>query len=81
MEGSHTVFECETEKQNGDVEWFKDDVNITDDIDKFETEMIETEQGYIYNLKIKYTNVKDSGNYKIVKNGIQKEASLDVQGN
>lgn len=81
VEGSHTVFECETKKRNGGVDWFKDGVKITHDIDKFETENIETEQGYIYRLKIKYTNVTDSGNYRIVKNGFQKEATLDVEGN
>ncbi|XP_071150426.1 obscurin-like protein 1 [Mytilus edulis] len=79
IQGSHTIFECETEKVNGAVEWFKEKDNITHNTTKYETEKIETEQGYIYKLKIKYTNLEDKGNYRIEKIGIWKEASLNVQ--
>ncbi|CAC5377872.1 unnamed protein product [Mytilus coruscus] len=74
VEGSHTVFECETEKEDNDVEWFKDNVKMTDN-----TEKLETEEGYIYKFTIKKTHVKDSGTYRIQKNGIHSEVILEVK--
>ncbi|CAC5373142.1 TTN [Mytilus coruscus] len=74
VEGSHTIFECETEKDNSAVEWFKDDVKMTGN-----TAKIETEEGQIFKLTIKHTRVEDRGIYRIEKNGIRSEATLEVK--
>ncbi|CAC5390359.1 unnamed protein product [Mytilus coruscus] len=74
LEGSDAIFECVTEKENSDVEWFKDDVKMT-----YNTEKLETEQGYIYKLTIKHAGVQDSGTYRIEKNCIRSEAVLQVK--
>lgn len=76
LEGDDTVFECETEKEDGDVEWFNGEVKITDNI-----ENMETTEGYIYKMTIKRASVQNSGIYRIIKNGVFSEAQLEVQGN
>lgn len=75
VEGSYTIFECETEKENGTIKWVKEDINITKNINR-----LETNQGYIYTLAFKHACVYDSGKYRFEKNGICSEATLEVKG-
>lgn len=76
IEGSNTILECETEKENGDVEWFKDDVKLAVNPTKQETD-----HGYIYKLVINHAVVKDTGRYRIEVNRISSKAYLEVKGN
>ncbi|XP_071149142.1 uncharacterized protein [Mytilus edulis] len=76
MEGLDIQFDCETEDDNGYVEWYKDGVLImmyTGNIKQ------ETLPGNIYKLIISPATLHDSGRYRIEKNGISSEAVLDVK--
>lgn len=55
VQGSHTIFEYKTGKEYNDVEWFKDDVQIT-----VYTVKLKSEEGCIYEFTINPTNVEDS---------------------
>ncbi|CAG2199551.1 unnamed protein product [Mytilus edulis] len=68
------MFDCETETESGGVEWFKGKNKITDN-----TKYMESQEGYIYKLKIRHAEVDDSGQYRIIKNGIPSDGSLKVQ--
>lgn len=71
LEGSDTILECQTEKQNSAVEWFKNG-----------NELIElrykrlTLPDNIHKLKIQHTSIRDGGKYSIEKNGFYCEAVL-----
>lgn len=89
MEGSNAIFECETEDENGPVEWYKYDDTNTDDTEnevywfkiaeKMKNIDIE-EHGLIYKLTIKHAKCKDSGHYAIEKNDFHSKAELQVTG-
>lgn len=76
VEGSETIFTCETEKEGKVAEWYKDNNKKTDNID-----VQDTEDGYIHKLTIKHTKVEDRGTYKIQVNGVPREVDLEVLGN
>lgn len=78
MESEDTVFECKTEKEDGDVKWFKDGICITDRNDKMKMKIL---PGYIYQLTVHQTSLQDRGKYTIQKNGVRCDATLDVTGN
>lgn len=78
VEGSFTIFVCETEEENSDVKWFKDGVKMVDGNKKIK---METELGHIFKLTIKRTSLLDSGTYSIRVNGVLSEAALAVKGN
>lgn len=78
VEGSNTTFECETEEENSDSEWYKDGIKMDDDTTKIK---METVLRHIFKLTIKRTSVLDSGKYSIRVNGILSEAELDVKCN
>lgn len=78
MEGLDIQFDCETEEDNGYVEWYKDGVLITMNTGNIKQK---TFPGNIYKLIISPVTLHDSGRYRIEKNGIRSEAVLDVKGN
>ncbi|VDI74011.1 Hypothetical predicted protein, partial [Mytilus galloprovincialis] len=78
VEGSNTTFECETEKENSDSEWFKDGVKMVDGNKKIK---METVLGHTFKLTIKCISLLDNGKYSIRVNGILSEAELDVKCN
>lgn len=78
MEGLDMQFECETEDNNNDVDWFKDDLLIASTSINIKMEIL---PGHIYRLVISPATLQDNGRYRIEKNGICSEAVLDVKGN
>lgn len=78
MEGLDTKLECETEDENCHVQWFKDDVEIINPLDRMK---IEKTQGRLHTLFISKTSVEDSGKYSIAIKGVKSIAKLDIKGN
>lgn len=78
VEGSKTIFECQTEERNGFVVWFKNELEITKDTENMKMEAF---SGCVYKLTISKTSIENGGNYKINKKAICSEAVLDVKGN
>lgn len=75
LEGSDTIFECQTEEQNSAVEWFKDGNELTD----LRYKRL-TLPDNIHKLTIQHTSIRDGGKYSIEKNGFYCEAVLSVKG-
>lgn len=77
LEGSSTVFECETEDESSAIKWFKNDAKLAE-IQK--NIIMETLPDHIYKLKIASTRLGDKGTYSIKKNGVCSKAVLNVKG-
>lgn len=78
MEGLDTNLECETVERNCNVQWFKDNVEIINQLDKVK---IKKTKERLHTLFISKTSLEDSGTYSIQIKGVKSIAKLDVKGN
>ncbi|VDI80926.1 Hypothetical predicted protein [Mytilus galloprovincialis] len=76
VEGSETIFECETEKEDSPIEWYQKANRVTNNTQN--VQMVKL-SGYIYQLIIPKTSLSDGGKYKIQKNGVDCVAILEVK--
>lgn len=78
MAGLDTHLTCKTEDKHCNVQWFRNNVEITDKQDRMQ---IETTEGRVHTLFISKTILEDSGTYSIKIKGVKSIAQLDVKGN
>ncbi|VDI67986.1 titin [Mytilus galloprovincialis] len=76
LEGSDTIFECQTEEENSPIEWFHEGKPVTNNSQNVKMEKL---PGYIYKLTISQTGRSDGGKYHIKKNGVDSQAILVVK--
>ncbi|XP_071149137.1 uncharacterized protein [Mytilus edulis] len=76
MEGLDTILECETVERNCNVQWFKDNVEIINQLDKVK---IKKTKERLHTLFISKTSLEDSGTYSIQIKGVKSIAKLDVK--